>query len=231
MQPRRSRAANPEGAGKKGAPRRWYKDGKLRESARPLLQELFLEQVELDHATGCWLWRGRLTDKGYGQTYLLGVVAPAHRVAYALFTDKISPDRHVCHACDRPACVNPDHLWLGTHKDNMQDMVTKGRHRARHNTGNDPRFTCPQGHAYTPENTVVYEGRRYCRACHKQYSLAYSRKEKTLPAKTHCGKGHEFTPENTYWYRGAQQCRACHREYSLAWWKRQQALAHLSEIS
>ncbi len=83
--------------------------------------------------TGCWLWTGSLTSTGYGQIGLGsktdGTRKPhkAHRVAYELYVGKIPHGMGVLHRCDTPLCVNPQHLFLGTQKDNSQDMGRKGR--------------------------------------------------------------------------------------------------------
>lgn len=88
--------------------------------------------------SGCWLWLDYLDEDGYGQISLSKTkVARAHRVAYSLYRGE--PPKHllVCHTCDNPCCVNPDHLFLGTPKDNSQDMSRKGRyaHHKRPNPG------------------------------------------------------------------------------------------------
>lgn len=82
--------------------------------------------------SGCWLWIGAHDPNGYGRiakrTY--GTIL-AHRYSY--LSHKADPGNLlVCHKCDNPACVNPDHMFLGTHKDNTQDMVKKGRARGRY---------------------------------------------------------------------------------------------------
>lgn len=79
--------------------------------------------------TPCILWDGPINDGGYGRVYVNGVRRLAHRVAFERATG-ISPIGYcVCHRCDVPACVNPDHLFLGTQQDNLQDMRDKGRQR------------------------------------------------------------------------------------------------------
>lgn len=83
----------------------------------------------IDKSTGCWLWTGRLTDKGYGVISLKGKDHLTHRLSYMLHFGPIPDGLLVCHACDIPNCVNPDHLFLGTVTDNNRDCAAKGRGR------------------------------------------------------------------------------------------------------
>jgi len=76
----------------------------------------------------CWLWTGRLDVDGYGNfTVRKGQTEKAHRVAFKLKKGPVPVGLLVLHRCDVPACVRPKHLFLGTHRDNQADKVTKGR--------------------------------------------------------------------------------------------------------
>lgn len=80
--------------------------------------------------TGCWLWLGHWNSHGYGRIALgrRGAFISAHRAAYEQVHGPIKPGMCVCHKCDTPACVNPDHLFLGSHAANMRDRKNKGRY-------------------------------------------------------------------------------------------------------
>jgi len=91
-------------------------------------RDAFMSLVEV--VGECWLWKGATNSDGYGMLRFRGKKDGAHRVAYTLFRGEIAPRMFVCHTCDIPCCVNPDHLWVGTHAENMRDMVAKGRHNA-----------------------------------------------------------------------------------------------------
>lgn len=92
---------------------------------RPSARENFMRHVR-KHSSGCWIWTGQMSDKNYGKMKL-GREQYAHRVAFVLFVGPIAPKDHVLHRCDNPPCVNPDHLFLGSHADNMKDSAVKGR--------------------------------------------------------------------------------------------------------
>lgn len=88
----------------------------------------FISKVDKKETHECWNWKGSLNSGGYGQFYNGHTVVLAHRFAYESFhSRKIPHDLYVLHRCDNPVCCNPIHLFLGTQKDNMKDMVEKGR--------------------------------------------------------------------------------------------------------
>jgi hypothetical protein len=94
-------------------------------------EERFHAKYEIDPNTECWVWTGMRKKLGYGRIKVVGArrYLLAHRVSWELYYGVIPPGICVCHACDVPACVNPNHLFLGTVQDNIRDKINKGRHR------------------------------------------------------------------------------------------------------
>lgn len=93
---------------------------------QPALPRL-MANIEREHDGACWLWTAAKDSKGYGVISAWGRLRGAHRVAYTLLVGPIPPDMTIMHMCDTPACVNPLHMQLGTHAENMADASEKGR--------------------------------------------------------------------------------------------------------
>jgi len=91
----------------------------------------FLAYVDKQEG-GCWIWTGSLNHRGYGKfSWKKQKTALASRVSYELFKEPIEDQLFICHTCDVPSCVNPDHLFAGSHMENMLDMIDKGRQNAK----------------------------------------------------------------------------------------------------
>jgi hypothetical protein len=88
--------------------------------------ERFEEKVDKQE-DGCWIWEGAKNNKGYGIFSYKGKTILAHRMSWLLHNGEIPKEQNVLHKCDVRACVNPEHLFLGSLKDNMQDCSKKGR--------------------------------------------------------------------------------------------------------
>jgi len=122
-----------------------------------------------------------------------------HRWSYEYFIGPIPDGYCICHHCDNPKCVNPFHLFAGTHRDNMQDMVSKKR------CGGSKKTHCPQGHAYTKENTFITKiGARSCKTCRSVYLKKWRSKngdKMKASAKNWQTKNREYVREYRKKYR------------------------------
>ena len=129
--------------------------------------------------SGCWIWTKSTDLKGYGQLTFMGTHLHAHRASY-MESHKNEPiPKLVCHHCDVPSCVNPDHLYSGDYTSNRADMLNRGRwsHPFSKNT------SCKAGHEYTTESyRIAKDGSRICRICMKQHMRNWreTNKEKTI---------------------------------------------------
>jgi len=147
----------------------------------------FLEKIVFIPFHECWEWSSSKNEKGYGKFLVNAEIGEirAHRASLLLLCGVDAGAMLVLHRCDNPGCVRPEHLFLGTAKDNTQDMLAKGRQRGQFKS-NDPRSNkgqwlsaktkCLRGHEFTKENTRTFNGRRICRACAAERSRGYRSK-------------------------------------------------------
>jgi hypothetical protein len=135
------------------------------------METRFWSFVSPEPNSGCWLWTGTgySGPRQYGRFSIDGTCTQAHRAAWLIYRGPIPDGVVVCHRCDVAPCVNPDHLFLGTHQDNMRDMVAKGRSDGirRANRGQGCHFS-----KFSPEQVLrIRADRRPQRVIAQEYSV------------------------------------------------------------
>lgn len=150
------------------------------------LRERFWNKVFLPHGTtdeDCWEWTGAKNERGYGSIHVNGSGdQKSSRISWILNRGEIPISHFVLHKCDRPSCVNPSHLFTGTHKENMRDKLNKGRDH------NQIKTHCKFGHPFSGTNLRTYikkvgKSTRVCKACQRKFQKEFAR-EKRLKQKT-----------------------------------------------
>ena len=132
----------------------------------------------------CWPWQGAFFGRtGYGSVQVDRRARGAHRVAWQIHNGRqLRPSEVVCHSCDNRACCNPAHLWVGSQRDNVQDMIGKGRAEGAGHR-NTLKTHCPRGHAYDAAgqrgNGDVF---RVCSICSAAQKLAWKRRQRSTSA-------------------------------------------------
>lgn len=136
----------------------------------------FMDKVAMIPFHECWEWCSPKDSEGYGYFRHRPLkIRKAHRASWLIFNGDIPNGLCVCHRCDNPSCVNPNHLFLGTNKENLRDCAAKKR------TFNSKKIRCPKGHPYIGENLFMSNrGYRLCRACDRTRALNYYHRKKSV---------------------------------------------------
>lgn len=143
----------------------------------PPLADRFWARVKITaNPDKCWEWTGPVFNSGYGQIgdHRIGEHTTTHRLAYKLTNGNIPDGALILHKCDNRLCCNPKHLRAGTQKENVADMVAKGRGK------NQVKTHCPNGHAYDEVNTYRWGNVRQCRKCRVIQSRKHREKNNKL---------------------------------------------------
>ena len=147
------------------------------------LESLSLFWAKVDKSGECWTWTGARDPRGYGRLGRGRKTLFAHRFSWEEENGPIPNGLFVCHSCDNPACVRPSHLFLGTQKDNIRDMMSKNRGALPPGAMERRNLThCCRGHAFDAKNTRIYRGARMCRQCNRDRKTA-QRRARNIPTR------------------------------------------------
>lgn len=149
------------------------------------IRERIAKFTKIVEGDGCWPWTGAINKKrGYGRITFRRSVKNAHRIAYMAFHGKeLDCKICVCHRCDNPSCVRPDHLFEGTNKKNTEDMIGKGRHR------NQKKTHCKRNHPLSGDNLQINKnGSRHCKkylqiSAHNYFEKNLRKTKRTMKAE------------------------------------------------
>lgn len=126
------------------------------------VEQRFERCIERIPWSGCWIWTGCVNSTGYGTICVDRKMKNTHRLSWELHRGKVPENMLVLHRCDIPSCVNPNHLYIGDQKQNLNDGQTKGR------VYRQPTDMCKHGHPAVIGNVYFNSGHRYCLVCRRE---------------------------------------------------------------
>jgi hypothetical protein len=141
----------------------------------PTLRDMLSNNSIPEPNSGCWIWLRGFAGRGYGVWKWRGRRWQATHLALKAVGIKVPKGRDVCHTCDVTLCVNPDHLFIGTRKQNMRDAQRKGRL-----VGYGKREVCKQGHPLSGDNVRIdpKSGKRRCHICTLRWGRIHDAKRR-----------------------------------------------------
>jgi hypothetical protein len=154
----------------------------------------FWAKVEIKDEDSCWLWTRAVNSKGYGSFAINGKGVSAHKISWALAkNDGVLSDSksHIMHSCDVRSCVNPNHLSVGTARDNARDAINKGRVVIRVPS---KEATCKRGHERTPENT--HPKYNTCITCQRDSNRESKKRERERDREAYNKKHNDYYHKN-----------------------------------
>ena len=135
--------------------------------------------------SGCWIWTNHVDRHGYGRfkTQAHGKTFFAHRMSFLAHGGVLQSGQCVLHHCDTPGCVNPGHLYAGSYKDNVRDMIERGRHdHSGLELGREKSTHCPYGHGELASRKSANMDYKYCMVCHRERQARYRKEKQSSPA-------------------------------------------------
>lgn len=190
--------------------------------------ESLAEHLDVRGPDDCWPWTGFILPNGYGRLYGNGKKQYIHVVAYYGESRDSTPGMDIDHLCHDPqTCVATDRECLHRRCGNPRHL-TETTHRANSLRGNSPaarnavKTRCLRGHAYHAANTYWLNGKRRCKACHrdevraKYVPVVNRRPYPSGRTKTHCPRGHSYAEHLATWPNGRKYCRPCRADYQVA---------------
>lgn len=144
------------------------------------VRDRYLSKVKIGKKNECWEWEGSLDKDGRGTFKFNGHSYPQGRFAWLMYRGPIPSGLFVCHHCDNPSCCNPQHLFLGTHQDNMRDRTLKGRDHLCAGKGHPPGADHPCATLTTEEVVAIRLFYEYTKTTYVELASIFNTSKKNI---------------------------------------------------